>query len=321
MKKATGLVSMLAIMASLFACGGGGTSAPSPYTGLTTPAVITDNNADEIALAAFQGGDLGASTGGIISLSMSGESAAAAEKPMPLAVVRLLTDAANAALSDRISANGPVSPAVVTIDNTLSDGQGGTAHYTLSVNDATGVFSGTFVFTNFHGDGGGTVTGTVSVTGAIAEFSLQILFHFQSVQIADVSGTGTANGTVDLVATTGGTSDTGTATLNLFLRDDASLKTLWLSNVVVASTAGAGYSDVALSGRIYLHDYGYVDVATPVPFHYLDAATFPSSGQMTVTGNQDKGVRLTADSQTQYTLDVDSDGDGAYDDLTVTVNW
>ena len=63
MKRETGIVSVLAIMVLLSSCGGGGSSASSassPYTGLTSAAVITDDNADEIALAAFQGGDLGA---------------------------------------------------------------------------------------------------------------------------------------------------------------------------------------------------------------------------------------------------------------------
>jgi hypothetical protein len=320
MKRGTWVVSVLAIMVLLSSCGGGGSSASSPYTGLTTAAVITDNNADEIALAAFQGGDFGASTAALAP-SRSGDAGASAEKPMALTFVRLLSGAANAAFSDRIALRGPVSRTMVTVDNTLSDGQGGSAHYTLSVNDQTGVFTGTFTFTNFHGDGGGIIDGTVAVTGVITEFSIQILFNFQSVQVVDGASDVTANGTVNLTAGSDQAFDTGTATLNLFFTDNITGKTVWLSNVVAATAVGTGYSDVTLSGRIYLHDYGYVDIATPMPFHYLDGTTFPSGGQMTVTGNENKGVRLTVDSQTQYTLDVDSDGDGLYDDLTVTLNW
>ena len=115
--------------------------------------------------------------------------------------------------------------------------------------------------------------------------------------------------------------ETGTATLNLFFTDNITLKTVWMSNVVVGTTAGTGTSDVTLSGRIYLHDYGYVDVATPIPFHYLDGSSFPSGGQMIVTGRDDHGVRLTVDSQTQYTLGVELDGDALYDELSVTLNW
>jgi len=115
--------------------------------------------------------------------------------------------------------------------------------------------------------------------------------------------------------------ETGAATLYLFFTDNITLKTVWMSNVVVGTTVGTGTSDVTLSGRIYLHDYGYVDVATPTPFHYLDGSSFPSGGQMTVTGRDDHGVRLTVDSPTQYTLGVELDGDGLYDELTVTLNW
>jgi hypothetical protein len=59
----------------------------------------------------------------------------------------------------------------------------------------------------------------------------------------------------------------------------------------------------------------------PIPFHYLDGSSFPSGGQMIVTGMNDRGVRLTVDSQTQYTLGVELDGDALYDEVTVTLNW
>jgi hypothetical protein len=42
---------------------------------------------------------------------------------------------------------------------------------------------------------------------------------------------------------------------------------------------------------------------------------------MIVTGMNDRGVRLTVDSQTQYTLGVELDGDALYDEVTVTLNW
>ena len=80
----------------------------------------------------------------------------------------------------------------------------------------------------------------------------------------------TAVGTVDLTASMVQVPETGTAILNLFFTDNITLKTVWMSNVAVGTTAGTGTSDVTLSGRIYLHDYGYVDVATPIPFHSLD---------------------------------------------------
>jgi hypothetical protein len=185
----------------------------------------------------------------------------------------------------------------------------------------TGVFTGTFVFVNFHGDGGGIIAGSVSVSGTVTQSSIRILFNFQSVTIRDGAEDVTATGTVDLTASLVQIPESGTATLNLIFTDNITLKTVWMSNVVVGTTAGTGTSEMTLSGRIYLHDYGYVDIATPIPFLYLDGSSFPSGGRMIVTGRDGHGVRLTVDTQTQYTLDVELDGDALYDDLTVTLNW
>ena len=60
MRRSLAVVAIL-FLAGLPACGGGGGgSSVSPCTGLTTPAVITPSDADNIARQAFAGGDLGA---------------------------------------------------------------------------------------------------------------------------------------------------------------------------------------------------------------------------------------------------------------------
>jgi len=328
MNRGAGIASVLSVLflVSLSSCGGGGGESPSalsPYTGITTPAVITDNNAEEIALAAFQGGDLGANA--VVPLAPAGGTGVreTAARPTALALVRTVSKAAVTAVSPSDAADGPSPRAPFTESGVLTDGLGGEARYTISGDDATGVFTGTFEFVGFHGDGGGGITGAVAVSGSVTQDSMHILFDFQSVRIVDPSGGSDvfAAGTVDLTASMDPATGTDTATLNLFFTDNVTGKTVWLSDYHLTTIAGAGYSDVTLSGRIYLHDYGYVVIASPVPFRYLDGATFPEVGQMTVTGQAKKGVRLTADSQTQCTLDADLDGDGLYDELTVTVNW
>lgn len=320
MKRETGIVSVLAIMVLFSSCGGGGGSS-SPYNGLTTAAVITDNNADEIALAAFRGGDLGANA--VIPLAPAGEVAARppTANSTALALVRTVSKAAMNAIRPPAAAEGPSLRAPFTESGVIPDGLGGEARYTISGDDVTGVFTGTFAFVNFHGDGGGITDGNVSVSGTVTQSSIRILFHFQTVRVQDGTEDVSAVGTVDLTASLDQVAGTGTATLNLFFTDNITLKTVWMSNVVVGTTAGPGTSDVTLSGRIYLHDYGYVIVATPIPFHYLDGSSLPSGGQMTVTGRDDHGVRLTVDSQTQYTLGVELDGDALYDELSITLNW
>jgi len=327
MNRGARIVAVLLVLValSLSSCGGGGgsTSVSSPYTGITTAAVITDNNADEIALAAFQGGDLGANA--MVLLAPAGGDAVRqpAARPTPLSLVQTVSKAAMIAVRPLTAAEGPSLRAPFTESGVIPDGLGGEARYTISGDNVTGVFTGTFEFVNFRGDGGGIIVGNVSVSGTVTQDSIRILFNFQSVQVVDVNGGSdvTAVGTVDLTASMVQVPETGAATLNLIFIDNITLKTVWMSNVVVGTSVGTGTSDVTLSGRIYLHDYGYVDVATPIPFHYLDGSSFPSGGQMIVTGMNDRGVRLTVDSQTQYTLGVELDGDALYDEVTVTLNW
>jgi len=303
---------------SLSSCGGGGGggSSASPYTGLATPAEITTSNADNIARQAFQGGDLGVNA--TLAPARSGDVRGVAERPIALTLVHILTQASTAALRPSPAGKGPSPRAVVTESDVIDDGwgQGGQIRYTISVNDVTGVFSGTFVFDNFHGDGGGAINGTVGVSGVVDQFSMQILFNFRSVRIVDGVEDVTAIGTVDLVSGTGG----GNATLDIVFRDNANAKTVWLSNFTVGVTEGTGSTDVRMFGRIYLHDYGYVDVHTEAGFIYPTGSTLPTSGAITLTGSNSCRARLAVVDATTYTVELDADGNGSYE-WTVTHTW
>jgi len=308
------------LLAGLSACGGGGGgSSASPYTGLATPAVITAGNADNIARQAFQGGDLGANT--TLAPVRAGDVRAAAGKPVALTLVRLLSGAANAAFPGPVGVLAPEPRRAET--GRLYDGIGvGWIDYTLNVNDATGAFSGTFGFTNYHGDGGGIIDGPVSVSGSYDRglgMITYIRFNFRSVQIVDIAeGVDvSAIGTVDLNSGIGG----GSATLDIVFVDNISRKTLWLSDVTLVDTLGTGYSDATLSGRIYLHDYGYVDMATLAPFHYLTGNSYPSSGQFVVTGKDNRKVQLTVVDTTRFLLDVDTNGDDLWEVTAVVTYW
>ena len=323
MNRGARIVAVLLVLValSLSSCGGGGgsSSVSTPYTGITTAAVVTAANADNIARQTLQGGDLGANATALAP-ARSGDARAAAERPIALTLVRLLSEAATAALPVPSSAHAPVPRAVVTVDNTVSDGAGGTIHLVLSVNDQTGVFNGTFAFTNYHGESGGIINGPVAVTGYFdvqAQSITEILFNFQSVRIVDGGEDVTAIGTVDLISGTGG----GSAILDIVFVNNVSRKTLWLSNVTLVETNGIDYYDTTLSGRVYLHDYGYVDMITLVPFHYLAGNPNPSSGQFVVTGKDNKKVQLTVVDPTQFLLDVDTNGDGAWEVTAVVTHW
>jgi hypothetical protein len=317
-----GTVLLVLVALSLSSCGGGGGgSSASPYTGLATPAVVTASNADNVARQAFQGGDLGANV--TLAPARSGDARAVAGQPMAarpaaLTLVQILTKVSTAALPPSPAGKGPSPRAVVTESGVIDDGwgQGGQARYTISADNVSGVFTGTFVFDNFHGDGGGTINGNVGVSGVVSQDSMQILFDFHSVRMVDGAEDVTAIGTVELVSGTAG----GNATLDIVFRDNANAKTVWLSNFTVGVTEGTGSTDVRMFGRIYLHDYGYVDIHTEAGFIYPTGSTLPTSGAITLTGSNNCRARLTVVDATTYTVELDADGNGSYE-WTVTHAW
>ncbi|GAB4243361.1 MAG: hypothetical protein OHK0028_21820 [Deltaproteobacteria bacterium] len=309
------------LLAILPACGGGGGGGnASPYTGLTTPAVISASNADNIARLAFQGGDLGASTS--LAPARTGDTPKTAGKPMVLTLVPFLSGAANAVFPGPAAVRAPQPRSTET--GRLYDGQGiGWADFTLNVNDQTGQFTGAFVFTNFHGDGGGVIDGRVAVSGVAGQYSVQILFDFQSVHVVD-PGSGedlSAYGTLNLAIEPGTGNVVGGVTLNMVFVDNVTHKTLWLSDVTLGETVGTGFVDVTISGRIYLHDYGYVDMTTVMPFHYPSGDSFPSSGRFIVTGKDNTKVQLTVVDSSRYRLDVDTNGDDLWEVTSGVLDW
>jgi hypothetical protein len=201
--------------------------------------------------------------------------------------------------------------ATVTESGTVDDGYGGSFTYTLSVDDQTGDFTGTFTFQNFHGDGGGLITGSVGVSGT---FNLNtstidsLHFSFTSLVMTDGVSSVTVSGSIDLF-----NGNPATATETLFLTDNATGKTVRIDNLTVNVTEGAGYVDVTMSGTIYLHDYGCVVISTPTPFRYLSGSTYPSGGTMIVTGSGNGRGKLTVIDSTSYTIEIDADGDGTYE--------
>lgn len=316
------LLAVTLLAFSLMACGGGGggsSSTSSPYTGITTAAVITSTNANIIARSSYQGGDTGTSFVSPLSASTSEtQNVSAASPPKVLSIVQVLKEISGKACSQQFT-SGRVAPrAVVSESGTLNDGYGGSVSYSLSVNDQTGAFTGSFTASNYHGDGGGTISGAMTVSGTYnipSDVFDSINFTLSSVTVTDASSSVTVSGSVVLL---NGNPATGTVTL--YLTDNVTGKTDWIDNFTINVTEGLGYADATLSGKFYLHDYGFVVISTSTPFHYLAGNTYPSSGTMIVTGASNGRVKLTFVNSTSYTVDVDANGDGIYE-TTSSHTW
>jgi hypothetical protein len=333
----TGIVSVLAAIL-IVGCGGGGGGGGSAslYAGITSQAVLTDNNAETITREAYRAGDMSTSTVGLMALSESGKTTA--DAPVPLMIVRLLGKAVDTITlqpggSARASSAQAANPmAVVTVSDTVYDGMGGSMSYTLSADDQTGNFSGTINFNSWHGDVGETFSGQTVVSGHIdlgtGEFT-QITFSFNPVTFEDGSGSFSIYGNVSL--SVGASS--GSAMLNLFLRDEFSGETVWIDDYTVMVTRGPDddldgkpdYEDADLSGRIYLSNHGYVDVATTTAFRSYAGYDIPSRGQMVVRGAGGNSARLTVIEgipvSSGYYVEADLDGLPGYEWRGIDHPW
>jgi hypothetical protein len=308
--------------------GGGGGGSVSLYTGITSQAVLTDNNVETITLEAYQAGDMSTSTVGLLALSESGE--VTPDVPVPLAIVRLLGKAVDTIpLQPRSDARPSSTQAAmsmtrVTESDTIYDGKGGNMSYTLSVEDQTGEFWGTLRFNTWHGDGGETISGETSVSGIInlntGGFT-QVTFSFNPVTFVSGSDSFSIYGDVSLTVE----ASSGTALLDLVLRDEGSGETVRIDDYQVAITYGADYEDADLSGRIYLSNHGYVDVSTATAFRSYAGYDIPSRGQMIVTGAGGNSARFTVIEgvpvSSGYYVEADLDGLPGYEWWSIDHPW
>jgi len=342
MKRTVSLVAGVLSMFLLAGCGGGGggDSSASPYTGLTSQASLTQDNVVDVTTQAYQAGDRTVSAATVTPLGEPGPGPSEAGDSRAVSLVRMLRDVVEnverppVSPSRPLSATGAVPMEEVTESGTMSDGFGGTASYTLTMNTDTGDFRGTFTFSSWHGDVDSMISGTTSVTGHFDETAGEInhiQFTFHAVTMVDGADSVTITGTVDLSVTLLPGTASVTATVEMYLGDNGSGKTVWLHEYTVTVTEGPDespfdgipdYTEVAVSGRIYLHDYGCVDVFTPTPFRVYAGSTNPASGVFLVDGSGGRSARLVViDESTGYYVEADLEPDGTYEWTSITYPW
>ncbi len=339
MKNRIGVFSVIMGTFSVFlllACGGGGGggNAGSPYTGLTSQASLSQANVDNVAREAYGQGDLTVSAAPI--LAHTGLGSPHMGNPKALALVSLLQGVVEKVGIPSVSSSRPLSStranplSTVTDSDTIYDGFGGNASFTVTVDTVTGDFSGTLTFAGWHGEGGGIISGPASFSGNYDQVSGEfpwVRFSFQSATMVDTADSVAVTGSVELSLT--GTS--ASATVEIYLRDNGTGKTVWIHDYTMILSVGPDaspadgipdYTDAYISGRIYLHDYGYVDVSTPTVFRFDTGNTFPASGIFLLTGNQGRRARLVViDGSTGYFVEGDLDANGTYEYVSNIYPW
>ncbi len=316
-----GSVSLLIV-----ACGSGGdgfnVNSGISYNGVTTPATITGDNAEDIATGAYQNGNSpeGMDFGGFALVQDSQGAPITHSRNLVLseALVKVISQI------DFSSVSNDVAISAVETENYSEPGNcGGNMSVNSRVDDVSGEVNGTIIFNDYCEDGT-TLSGSINISGTIdggpgepSEFTIS----FTTLTVVSDGDSFTVNGSIsfnfdDFYIMT--------LTINMYVRDNIEGKVYWVSNYELSiTTVSSGYYsylydvDIEVSGDFYDPDYGLAVLSTSEHLHIYSGDENPSSGVLIVTGatgiaGGSTKARLTALSSTTYKVEADTNGDGAY---------
>jgi hypothetical protein len=304
----------------LVACGGGGGgggNVPPPqtliYTGVTSPAVIDSNNAVELASGAFIGGETG-SNFGIIS-SVTADQSKIVREIRLYEVAQIFSEPLY--IIDINSHRGD-SLAVQTEQDTIQGDCGGSASYTVQVDDVTGGFTGSMTFNGYCSEKA-TITGITGFSGQVDINSGDFLNFNLDINMVSLSK-GNQSYTMDGDLSVDVSGATSTASLEMKMRDNSG-EVFWVNNYVLNISEAVDFVDIEASGKFYNPTYGYVVLSTITPLRTYNIYEWPSSGELQIVGGEDTKARLIAIDKNTCRIIADTNGDGNDDYDSGQVPW
>jgi hypothetical protein len=321
----------LLLAALISGCGGGGAAGSAQsgvlfdpaanYQGISAAAVPTAANAEDLALGAFAGGQLGTQVGNIgrAEKSAARDTAAAAALPMRALVqaLKLSTrrlDLPQKATELRVTQAAALQGKTAARSNIshVNGEHGGSATYQLEINDATGSFYGTVNFQGFTS--GNTVTnGTCDMLGTFdvnRQALSQMTLSFKSLSMTTPGNGYLLAGNLSWVYSYASSSDT--VSMNLVLKDLAVSKTYWFKNYQIATSYSVDRLSQTFTGRYYDPDHGFVELSTPDAMVASYGAQWPFQGTLVTGASSGRWVRMRFQTAT-LVVEADTNGDGASD--------
>lgn len=321
MKKIYPVLTLLFSASLLVACGGGGggssttvSSGGPSYTGIASKAIIDASNANELGEGSVSGTKTGSGLAVATGVVVNGQEVKASPRTLDLANI-LASKVKRVKLDQAAFLPG----AIQTLTGNDPCTNGGTVSYSLQADDVSGAFSGDFSF-NSCIEQQTTLSGNVTVSGVVNLVTDDIdLMSMSLTAFTETSGADSYTMTGTVSFTFNGNSST--VTMNLLAQDNNNAgSTEKLENVVITVTDNVAFISMTLSGRYFHPDYGYVDVVTVQPLVIQSTDVWPSQGEFTLSGDVNTSAHITVISNTQYTLEVDTDGNGTLETVTIE-NW
>jgi hypothetical protein len=316
----------------LTACGGGGgggggddgivdpdptpdTSSPT-YTGLTTQATITSQNALEMVRGALGSTQSSGGVGGVgnqlTNSSASVDEAVRYDLFGNVAKIVKKTDYKRSQYS--------ALAAKLESDSAVSCSDGGTYDYTYDTTNAP-LFTGSFDFHDCN-ENEVILNGSVTVSGTLNGLNEMVTATMQFTWLSSESGAG--NFTMGGLFTSDYSSDPLTRmSIDARVRDNTTSNVDKLEGMMVEYTSvNPGDDTMKLDGRYFNSTHGYVDVSTINTMTIADGEAWPYYGFFLLEGTTSA---VSADAQSDainFTMQLDADGDGLTDiGGTTTEAW
>jgi hypothetical protein len=302
MRSAGLFVAAVAVLVFAFGCKAADELSPVSYRGLTTPADISAENAEELGRLAFTGG--GVDAGPIQIMSLRNPPARSSEALLIRLAPALL--AARDAVSEPEGVPGAKAPE--SFSGTVP-GDTGYASIHGTYDEDTGFFDATVEYHDYTTDGI-CVDGEVRMYGNLDTEDLT--YDFLRIDMSGPDFSYALSGTI--VFHMGG--DPMTMTSNMVFQNNSTGHTCKQENLALSMWMDG---DFAIEGRVYHCDYGYLDIATNLKFEDTDLDGYYDTGELIATGADGKSLKLTAhggDPEDYFSVEADCDGDGVYDDYS-----
>lgn len=259
-------------------CGGGSSSSSSDfnksYTGKTTQATITADNARALSVDAIDTAQGSADIGitGIFKKVTDVQDHCIKIQPVAIILKNAVVKA---------NYKPAVAKSVALTEQGTEYGYSGSYDYFVTGNDNTGVGSGTITFRNYEEySGAPVISGILSFTvvldtntGELKSMTMSlnnisVYVDFESL---------TLNGSVSLSIATG----KETMTMSIVTLESSTNKTYYIKDFKLELTSG---TSLTISGTFYSHDYGYVVLTTVTALSASSFDTSIYSGELLFTG-------------------------------------
>ena len=301
------------ILAGCYNSGGGASNEEGDenpaieYSGLTTPALVTSENAKTIAM------------GSLLGLSQNTAMALGQEN---LPINRLyalyfslviLQTTQNIDISNLNLSRTPegIRTETITIDGNCN----GTGTLVMNLNEAAETYEGTFIFSQYC-ENQITISGDTIISGTLDSLTGKIetiTYEFEDLSFDDFFCRGEVyvdqSGATQIVV------------FDFLLKDSISGKVYWAKDYSVnISEITVTDFTIEFSGFFYDPDHGYAYVSTSDNF-LLSTEDYPLWGMLLCVGRNDTKVKLTNLSSYSFRIDVDTQGNDEYNYSSDNLIW